>query len=311
MIATADERAVERDRPLTRLVAWWDDYWNESIDRRRLRVFSWIIHVTVLVTVFYNDSWVVLHGWAPRLFWQPIWIARVTSLPAPTATTMTALRIVLLVSAVAAIALARPSPSAVVRRAARAANAVVFAAYGLWLVWAFSWSKVDHDRLTIMVALAVLIVVPGVGTGADRRVGWALRTVQVVFILAYPLSAASKIQKSGWLWANQATFARAIIRRGTWLGSHLATQGTLLRIGQWAFIGLEAGSILALSRNRRVRAVVLTGVFGLHLFTWLGIGIHFLPHSICLTAFLPLERLRLPRRRQPAAAGMRGAVSAT
>jgi len=279
-----------------RLSAWWDGYWYEPIDCRRLRVFSWIVHATVLVTAFLIDTWVPPHGWAPRSFWQPIGVARILSLPAPTPGTMTALRVVLLVSAVAAILLARPDGRAAVRRAARVANAAVFAAYGLWLVWAFSWSKVDHDRLTIMVALAVLVVVPGVGVGRDRRAGWALRTVQVVFIMAYPLSAASKIQKSGWLWANQATFARAIIRRGTKLGNLLVHQGELLRIGQWAFIALEVGSIAALWRRPRVRAVVLVGIVCLHLFTWLAIGIHFLPHSICLVSFLPLERLRLPRR---------------
>lgn len=283
-----------------RFAAWWEAYWYEPIDRTRLRYFARIIYATVLVTVWFIDDWAPGHATAPRLFWQPVGIARLLSIPPPTTTTMTMLRVVLTVGPVVAIALARPVDSALARRCARAANAVVFAAFGLWVIWAFSWSKVDHDKLTIMVALAALVVVPGVGTGVDRGVGWALRTVQVVFVLAYPLSAISKIDKSGWLWANQATFARAIIRRGTELGSHLAEQGELLRVSQWGFIIFEVVSILALSRNRRIRAVVLPGFFLLHFFTWLAIGIHFLPHTVCLAAFLPLERIRVSSWGKPA-----------
>ena len=278
----------------TRFSVWWEAYWYEPMDRTRMRYFARVIYATVLVTVWFIDEWAVGHATAPRLFWQPMWIARVLSIPAPTPGTMTLLRVVLTVAAVVAIVVARPDTSAVARHAARAANAVVFAAFSLWVIWAFSWSKVDHDKLTIVVALFTLVVVPGVGAGADRMVGWALRTVQVVFVLAYPLSAISKIDKSGWLWANQATFALAVIRRGTSLGSHLAQQGELLRVSQWGFIVFEVVSILALSRNPKIRRVILPGFFFLHFFTWLAIGIHFLPHTICLVAFLPLERLRLP-----------------
>lgn len=291
--------APDRSGTLTfgaRCSAWWEAYWYEPIDRTRLRYFSRILYATVLVTVWLIDDWAPGHATAPRSFWQPVWIARALAIPPPTPTTMLLLRIVLTVAAVAAIVLARPSPSDGARSAARAANAVVFVSFSLWVIWAFSWSKVDHDKLTMVVALATLVVVPGVGAGLDRMAGWALRTVQIVFVLAYPLSAISKIDKSGWLWANQATFARAIIRRGTDIGSHLAQQGELLRISQWGFIAFEAVSILALSRNPRIRRIILPGFFLLHFFTWIAIGIHFLPHTICLAAFLPLERLRLPRR---------------
>jgi len=281
----------------TRFGAWWDAYWYEPMDRTRQRYFARIIYATVIVTVWSIDAWAVGHATAPRLFWQPMWIARVLSISPPTPTTMTLLRVLLTVAAVVAIVLARPDDAARSRHAARAANAAVFLGFGLWVVWAFSWSKVDHDKLTIVVALFTLVVAPGVGTGLDRMVGWALRTVQVVFVLAYPLSAISKIDKSGWRWADQATFARAIIRRGTFLGKHLAEQGELLRVSQWGFIVFEVVSIVALSRNPRIRRVVLPGFFLLHFVTWLMIGIHFLPHTICLAAFLPLERLRLPARR--------------
>ena len=78
-----------------------------------------------------------------------------------------------------------PKSERIARQAMRVSNAVVFACMFVWLVWAFSWAKVDHDRLTIVVALAALAIVPGIGFGRSREAGWVLRTVQVVFIVAF------------------------------------------------------------------------------------------------------------------------------
>lgn len=261
---------------------WWQAQWFAPLPRERLAVFSRIVHLTVLFTVFVTDRWVADHAWAPREFWQPVGIARVLGIPAPVPSTMEALQVVIAVSAVAAIAGVGPR---------RLVNAVVGCGYLWWLVWAFSFSKVDHDRLTIVVALAVLVVVPGSGRGRDPLVGWALRTVQVVFLLAYPLSALAKLRASGMAWMSSAVFARAIVRRGSSLGDWFVTRPALLQAGQWLFISFEIAAVAGLSRRRAVRATVLVGIVVLHLFTYATIGIHFLPHTICITAFLPLERV--------------------
>jgi hypothetical protein len=197
------------------------------------------------------------------------------------------------------------------RRAPRASFAVLLALYLVWLAWAFSWSKVDHDRLTILVALLVLALTPRVGPTAERLGGWALRMVQVVFVLAYPLSAYSKIRLGGWGWMNSATFARAIVRRGTVIGDQLLSFPTLLVVAQWAFIIFEVSAVVLLfpSAPRRVRNLAILGVVLLHLMTYLMIGISFLPHTICLVAFFPLERLSRNWRVQ-AAAGRYGAQAA-
>ena len=260
----------------------WRSYWFEGLPAERMAVFSRIVHLTVLLTVFRTDRWVADHAWAPRVFWQPVGLARWIGLPPPTPTTMAALQVVLAVAAVAAIAGVRPR---------RLVNAAVAASYLVWTLWAFSFSKVDHDRLTIVVALVVLAIVPGTGRGRDPMVGWALRTVQVVFVLAYPLSALAKLRKSGTAWMSSAVFARAIVRRGSTLGDWIVDFPALLRAGQWAFITFEAAAVLALRRSGLLRDAVLAGIVGLHLFTYLAIGIHFLPHLVCITAFLPLERL--------------------
>lgn len=276
---------------MSRLRGWWFAYWFEAVPAERLAVFSRVLHLTVLFTVFRTDRWVADHAFAPRPFWQPVAIARAISLPAPTPATMTLLQVVLGVSAVVAVV---GVGTVAVRRLV---NLVVAGGYLVWVTWAFSFSKVDHDRLTIVVALFVLVAFPGVGSGPDRLAGWALRTVQVVFVLAYPLSAISKLRKSGLDWMSSAVFARAIVRRGSSIGDWFVARPGLLRAGQWAFITFEFAAVLALRRSGRMRDLVLVGIAFLHLFTYVTIGIHFLPHTICLSAFLPLERLH-PRWRR-------------
>lgn len=265
----------------------WNAFWFPALPAERLAVLSRILGATVLFTVFRTDRWAADHAFAPREFYQPVALARALSLPAPTPGSIRALEMVIAVATVAAmIGISR---SVALRRAI---NAVVCGSYLLWLVWAFSFSKVDHDRLTIVVALGVLVLVPGVGRGPDRVAGWALRVIQVTFLLAYPLSGFSKISKSGLVtWANSAVFTRAIVRRGSSFGDWFAARPELLRAGQWAFITFEFAAILALSSRRWLRTSVLIGVVLLHVFTYLTIGINFLPHTVCLAGFLPLERL--------------------
>ena len=128
---------------------------------------------------------------------------------------------------------------------------------------------------------------------AERWTGWALRVVQVTFVLAYPFSAWAKIRFGGLDWMGSATFARAVVRRGTFVGDWFVPHPDLLVMAQWAFILFEIAAIILLipSLPKRVRTVALVGVLLLHVMTYALIGISFLPHTICLTAFLPLERL--------------------
>ena len=279
----ATPSAVERFR------AGWRRYWFDPVPVERVDVFARIIAVTVVFTVFVTDTWNTIHDGAPDEFYRPVLLARILHLGPPTPTTMSLLRIVLVVGAVWMFT----------RRAPRAAAATVFGSYVVWLLWAFSWSKVDHDRLTIVVALLVLALTPRVGPAVERLSGWALRVVQVVFVLAYPFSAWAKIRFGGWGWMDSATFARAIVRRGSAIGDALLPYPGLLVLAQWAFIAFEVIALILLFPRapRRVRAAALIGVFLLHLMTYLMIGISFLPHTICIVAFLPLERLSRSWRR--------------
>jgi len=279
----------------------WDRYWFEPVPVERVDVFARIIAVTVVVTVLFTDVWARGHGSAPSEFYRPVLVARVLRLPAPTTTTTTVVMVAVIVVA----------GWACTRRAPRAAFGVLLASYLVWLLWAFSWSKVDHDRLTIVVALLVLALTPRTGPGVERQSGWALRMVQVVFVLAYPFSAYSKIRFGGWGWMNSATFARAIVRRGTSIGDWLLSAPSLLVVAQWAFIMFEVAAVILLfpGAPRRLRNLAILGVILLHVMTYLMIGISFLPHTICLAAFFPLERLSRQWRDQ-AAAGRYGAQAA-
>lgn len=272
----------------------WHRYWFEAVPVERLDVFARIIAATVVFTVVFVDEWAVIHREVPATFYRPVLLARILHLGPPTPTTLLAVRVLVVLAAVWMFT----------RRAPRAAAATVFASYVVWLLWAFSWSKVDHDRLTIVVALLVLALTPRAGPAVERLSGWALRVVQVVFVLAYPFSAWAKIRFGGWGWMSSATFARAIVRRGTSLGHHLLAYPNLLVVSQWAFIAFEVATVVLLFPRapKRLRAAALVGVLLLHGMTYLMIGISFLPHTICITAFLPLERLsRRWRSEQPPA----------
>ncbi len=264
-----------------RLKVWWQGYWFEPMPVARLDVFAGIVFVTVAFSLIFPDHWVADHAIVPESFYQPVSLARLVHLPAPTETTMTWLRWL----TVAACGVALP------RRAPRITSGIVFVGSTVWLLWAFSYGKVDHDRLTITVALLALTLTPRRGPAVEAATGWALRLVQVVFALAYPFSAIVKLRTAGFEWANSAVFTRAIVRRGTELGDWLVRSPWLLRTGQWAFLAFELFGVVLLCRNTKLRAVALTGVVLLHAFTYATIGISFLPHTICITAFLPLERL--------------------
>ena len=302
----ADGRVVTATRGSDRAGRFadgWRRYWFEPMPPERLDVFARIIACTVAFSTFVMDRWAVLHEDAPDSFYRPLQVARFLHLPPPTPTTMALVQVAIAVGCVWAFT----------RRAPRAANAVLLAAYGTWLLWAFGWSKVDHDKLTIMVALGVLALSPrlrNVGSAtesvralAQRWTGWAIRVVQVTFVLAYPFSAYAKIRFGGLDWMGSATFARAIVRRGSTLGDWLIPHPTVLVLAQWAFILFEVAAIVLLfpRLQKGVRYAALAAVLLLHVMTYVMIGISFLPHTICLTAFLPLERISRAYRARVAA----------
>jgi hypothetical protein len=289
--ASADARAHRRER------AGW---WFEPVPVARLDVLARVAYVVILFYVWINDWFSRAHAHAPESFYRPVFISRLLHVPAPSPAAIVVLEVVITAGCLVGVS----------RRAPRATAAVVLVAYGLWISWCFGYGKVDHDRLTMLVALLAFACTPR--TGPDRaeveaQVGWAFRVIQVVFVLAYPFSAITKLRLAGLRWPQSAVFARAIIRRGSDLGDLLLTPPWVLQVGQWAFLAFELFAIVALVRRGPLRTIALVGILFLHVFTYATIGIHFGGHTMFLLAFLPLERfgpwLRRTLSRAPADPG--------
>jgi len=238
-----------------------------------------IVYAFVWFDVLELTPWVRDHGRVPRDLYRPLEIARVLHLPAPTQ---------LLVSFVL-VALLASSAVAAVGRAPRLAGAAVFVLYLEWMLIAFSYGKVDHDRFTFLVALAVL---PTVDALRRDTAVFAVRAVQVAAVLTYVLSVYAKHRFGGGLesWLDSTTLLRAVIRRGTFIGDVLAHQPWTLHLAQYGVVAMELLSPLLLVPGR-VGKAMLAAVVVFHVATFATVTILFLPHVVCLAAFLPLEKL--------------------
>ncbi len=266
------------------------------LPRARVAVLRAIVYPFVFVDVLLTTDWVAMHRHLPGDLYQPLLIGRLLPFPTPTADWVVAVQIALLVAAAVAAT----------GRLPRVAGAAVFFLYLQWMVVAMSYGKVDHDRFAFLVALAVL---PTVGRArhdddaADDRAGWALRCVQVAVVLTYFLAAFAKLRFGGVEWVNSATLVRAVARRGTFLADPLLDYPWVLQATQYGLVAFELASPLLLLPGRIGRAM-WAGAVALHAVTFATITIVFLPHVVCLAAFLPLERV--PRLR-----GGRRATSGT
>ena len=265
------------------MTAWWFD----PLPRARIAWLRAALYLFVPVDVLVTTAWVARHADVPGELYQPLYVGRLLPLPVPGSTFVQALQVALVVAAL----------MAATGRLPRVLGTAVAVLYFEWMVVAMSYGKVDHDRFAFLVALVVL---PTVGTArrhdpeADDAAGWALRCIQVAVVLTYFLAAFAKFRFGGLDWANGATLTRAVLRRGTFLGRPLLDAPWLLQATQWGIIVVELASPLLLLRGRVGRGLV---VFYLvfHLVTFATITIIFLPHVMCLLAFLPLERLKLSR----------------
>jgi hypothetical protein len=247
-----------------------------------------ILSLFVVVDVLATTPWVAVHRDVPTALYQPLLIGRLLHLPTPTHSGVLALEVGVLVSAVVAST----------GRLPRVAGGALFVLYLEWMVVANSYGKVDHDRFAFLVALAVLPTV-GVARHDDQRLseaaGWALRGIQLAVVATYFLSAWAKLRFGGLGWVNSAVLTRAVLRRGTPLADPLLHHTWVLHLSQWGILLFELASPVVLWL--RGRAVYLAVGFFLlfHAVTFAAITISFLPHVMCLLAFLPLERIRLPR----------------
>ncbi len=270
-----------------------DRWWFGPVPVRRLAVLRTLVYLFVPfdVLVLVND--IVPHAYGPASLYRPIRIPRLLHLPAPTPAYAQTLRVVLIAGALVAAFGVLP----------RLLGWLLAVAYLDWIFIGFSYGKVDHDHLGLVVALFVLPLA-GAARFRDERdseaAAWTLRCVQVAAVCTYFLSAYAKVRHGGWGWANSATFYWALSRRATGLGAPLMDHPRLLVAAQWGLLVMEVLTPVVLFVRGRALALCLALLLAFHLVTYLTIEIHFLPTILCLLAFLPLERLPLAARRTPA-----------
>jgi hypothetical protein len=258
-------------------------WWFEPLPVARIAWLRTFFYGFIFLDVLLTTSWVARHGAVSTDLYDPLLVGRALSLPQPTRSVVVATGVLLLGAA----------GVAATNRLPRLAGSVVAAAYFVWMVIAFSYGKVDHDRFAFLVALCVL---PTVGRAhwSDRKeteaAGWAIRSIQVAVVLAYFLAAFAKFRFGGLNWATGATLARALVRKGNWISQQLFEMPGVLRATQFGIIAFELLSPLLLVRGRVGYAFLILALL-FHAVTFSTISIIFLPHVVCLLAFLPLERL--------------------
>ena len=267
-------------------------FWFSPLPARRAQILRRILYAFIFVDVLLTTRWVALHIDAPQSFYQPLFVARLLHLPRPTPGLIIGIEVALLV--IAAVGIWGRFP--------RAAGYATFALYFAWMLVAMSYGKVDHDRFAFLVALAVLPSVPAPEDERDstEAAGWALRCVQVAVVLTYFLAAISKLRYGGLAWLNGGTLMWAVLRRGTVFADPLINNPWTLQASQWGIVIFEFLSPLLLVPGRTGRWF-LVAALAFHLGTFATITIIFLPHIMCLLAFVPLERIGRMKDRTTAA----------
>lgn len=261
----------------------WDRFWFPAVPAARFEVFRRLLYAYLWLDVVVITPWVRERSSAEADLYEPLLIGRMLPFPVPTDVVVAATMWTVLVGAALGIA----------GRAPRLVGAVTACAYLQWMLIAFSYGKVNHDRFPLLVALFVSATVGRIHL-ADRRpsraAGWALQMVRVAVVAVYFLSVVAKIRFGGWLWANSATLTQALVRRGTFPGRELIDHPNVVVASQWAAVAFEVTSPLLLARGR-IRRLWWAFAVVFHVVTFATLAIGFYPQLVCLLAFLPLERL--------------------
>ena len=275
-------------RTLTRGVDWL----HEPVSPLRVLVLRRLVYVFVIIDVLWWHTSGEYHGWVDGRWYHPLVIGQLLPLPTPDLTIVQAVKWGSVVAALLALS----------GRAPRLLGWTVAALWFEYQVIAFSYGKVDHDRFAMLVALVLLPAVGAVrrhDTRLSERAGWAIRCVQLAVVATYFYAGWAKLRFGGPEWVNSATLTRAVVRRGTELAQPLLDAQWILHLSQWGIMGMELSSPLIFLLNARWRRWAVAGLLSFHVVTYSMITIIFLPHVVCLAAFLPLERLVRGDSRQP------------
>ncbi|MFI0373861.1 hypothetical protein ACH35V_38885 [Actinomadura sp. 1N219] len=271
----------------------WDRWWFSPVPRARVAWLRILAYAFLPFDMLLLTGSSLAHARLPADLYQPVLLARLLHIPAPTPWSMYTLLVVTIAAGLVA-ATGRVLP--------RATGYVAACGYLWWVTISMSYGKVDHDHLALVVALFAL---PSVGRAriGDARgceaSAWSVRCIQIGVVAAYFLSAWAKVRIGGFpAWPNGNTVQWALSRRGTPFGRSLIGYSPVLKASQWIMFVAEAVSPVILFLRGRPLYLMVLFFAGFHVVTYALMTIHFLPHAIWLAAFLPLERLTglLPER---------------
>ena len=266
---------------MTRVTRWL----TEPVPLGRVAAFRTLIYLFVAADLVIFTPWVRHHASTPGDLYQPLLVGRLLHLPTPTPLLVHGIFWTLLVVALAAAT----------GRAPRLLGWTVFALYFEWMVIAMSYGKVDHDRVGLLVALAVLPTVGRARHGDPARSeagGWALRVTQIAVVCTYFLAAWTKLRFGGLDWVTSSVLARAIVRRGTDFADLIAGVPYLLILAQFGIIAFELASPVIFALRPRWRNYAVAFFYSFHVVTFATITISFAPHLAAITSFLALEKVR-------------------
>ena len=252
----------------------------------RIAVLRVVAYLFVPVDVLLTTPWVAAHAQVPGELYQPLLIGRLLHLPTP-GPWVEVLRWVLVATALVAATGRWP----------RLLGTAVALLYLEWMVVAFSYGKVDHDRIGYLVLLLALATVGRAGL-RDRTpseaAGWAVSVTALAVVATYFLSAFAKLRFGGLDWVDGATLTRAVVRKGTDLSRPLLDHTWVLHTFQYVLVAVEllvAPLMLVRWRDERRTWLLVGGFYVFHVMTFLMLRIIFLPHCVALLALLPVERL--------------------
>ena len=257
----------------------------EPVPLGRLAAFRTLVYLFVIADAVVFTPWARAHADVPGELYRPLLIGRLLPLPTPTPAVVWGVFAALVASAAVAAT----------GRLPRLAGTAVALLYLEWMIIAFSYGKVDHDRFGLLVALAVLATVGRARHGDTTRseaAGWALRATQLAVVATYFLAAFAKLRWGGLDWLTGATLTWAIVRRGTVLAEPLLEAPWLLIAAQIGIVAFELLSPLVFVLRQRWRYAAVGFFYSFHLVSFATITISFLPHLVAMASFLPLERVR-------------------
>jgi hypothetical protein len=283
-----------------RAVRSWNEFWFRPAPIRRVAAFRIVIAGFALLSVIPQLGASTRHASADSIFYRPLSLFQALHLPRATPGEAR------VVFALLVLALA----CAVIGLRGRLALAVAAPLYTWWMGTDLSFWAISHTQIPVVIALFALAVSPSsqaysvdaalvrarhrredpraADPGDDPLAGWALRVVRIALVLAYVLSAYSKLRTSGIAWVDAGAVESALADAGGSLARATLHHAAVLKVLAATTLFLESTAWMALFGGW-FRNIWLAGLACFHIGVLVLVSINFLPYLAAYSAFFDLE----------------------